>query len=131
MNRNGFELSDKQLKILIFFCVSLFLIYIIYVEFKRSNMNSSKDYLSSVINEEYQGIVSYKDYDKSNHNNPTLYFKDKKQVIINGDFWAQIKTGDSLVKRKGETIISVYRNNHKFILDNKDFINKLKKINNY
>lgn len=90
-------------------------------------MDSKEDSLIYVLNEEYQGIVSCKGYDKSNRNNPKLYFKDSKVVAINGEFWSLIKKEDSLVKKKGETIITVFRNNTKFILDNKDIINALSK----
>jgi hypothetical protein len=55
-----------------------------------------------------------------------IYLRNKTKIAVFGEFWSQIKIGDSLVKKKGETIITVYRNNVKFTLDNKDVINGLK-----
>lgn len=127
MDNQGFEFSNRQISMLLTLCVSLFLIYIIYVEITRIDMDNSKNASIYFMNLEYEGKVFYKDYDKSNHNNPTLYFKDKTQVTINSNFWIKINKGDSLVKKKGETIITVYRNNEKFILDNKVIIDSLKK----
>lgn len=128
MKNEGFEFSKKQLKILLTICVFLVLLYIIYVEiFRTTSMDSKENSLNYITNEQYMGTVYYKDYDKSNHNNPTLYFKDKTEIIINSEFWSKIEIGDSILKKKGETIITVYRNNEKFILDNQEIINGLKK----
>jgi hypothetical protein len=127
MKNEGFEISNGCLKILLAIGVFLVFTYIIYVQiFRSTRINSNEDSLIYVLNEEYQGTVSYKEYDKSNHNNPTLYFKDSTEVTINGEFWSIIKKDDSLIKKKGETIITVYRNNVKFILDNKVIISSLK-----
>jgi len=126
MKNEGFEISNRYLKILLTIGVFLVFTYIIYVQiFRSTRIDSKEDSLIYVLNEEYHGIVSYKDYDKNNHNNPTLYFKDSTEVTINGEFWSQIKIGDSLEKKKGETIITVYRNNMKFTLENTDIINSL------
>lgn len=128
MKNKSFELSEKNLKMLLTVVVFLILTYVFYVQiFRTTRMDSKEDSLIYVLNEEYQGIVSYKNYDKSNHNNPILYFKNRTEITINGEFWSKIKKGDSLIKKKGETIITVYRNNMKFTLDNKDIINGLKK----
>lgn len=69
--------------------------------------------------------MACKDYNKENHNNPTIYFTNGSS-IINGDFWANIKENDSLVKNKNELFIMVYRGNDKFILDYKPILEELK-----
>lgn len=128
MKNEGFELSTKQLKILLTICVFCVLAYIVYTEIFRTKTTSTEnDFLKYVKSEDYAGVVYYKDYDKNNHNNPTLYFKNKSQITINGEFWSKIKVGDSLVKKKGETIITIFRNREKITLDNKDILSNLKK----
>lgn len=127
MKNEGFELSSKQLKIIFSTCKFFVLFYIVYKVFFQTNIKTKNDLLEYVKNENYEGVVYYKDYDKDNHNNPTLYFKNKSQITINGEFWSKIKVGDSLEKKRGETIITVYRNDKKFTLDNKNIVNSLKK----
>jgi hypothetical protein len=55
-----------------------------------------------------------------------IYLRNITKIVVMGEFWSEIRIGDSLVKKKGETIITVYRNNVKFILDNKVIISSLK-----
>ena len=56
-----------------------------------------------------------------------IYLSNNRKFAVFGQFWAEIKIGDSLVKKKGETIITVYRNKEKLVLDNKDVMNSWKK----
>ena len=123
MINEAFELSNKQLKYLLNIFIGIFALFLlvkfVVLDSGKDRINTS---LKNILDESYHGIVIFKDYDKSNHNNPTLYFKDKSQISVFGEFWSKIKRRDSLVKKKGETIITVYRNEEKFILDNKDVI---------
>jgi hypothetical protein len=119
----SFELSNKQLKYLLNIIVGIFALFLL-IRFVALDSNEDRinNSLENILDEGYQGVVVLKDYDESNHNNPTLYFKDKSQIAINGEFWSKIEKGDFLVKKSGETIITVYRSREKFILDNKDVI---------
>nr|WP_294926418.1 hypothetical protein [uncultured Flavobacterium sp.] len=123
MKNEAFELSNMQLKYLLNIVIGIFALFLlvkfVILDSEKDRINIS---LKNILDESYHGIVVFKDYDKNNHNNPTLYLKDKFQISITGEFWSKIKRGDSLVKKKGETIITVYRNKEKFILDNKDVI---------
>lgn len=56
-----------------------------------------------------------------------IYLNNCTKVSIFGEFWSKIRIGDSLEKKRGETIITVYRNNEKFTLDNKEILDKFKK----
>jgi hypothetical protein len=56
-----------------------------------------------------------------------IYLKNETKFAVFGEFWSKIEIGDSIVKKKGETIITVYRNNEKFTLDNQEIINGLEK----
>lgn len=128
MNIEGFELSSKQLKIILNIVTTIFAIAFI---FKFLILNKDEELLEvslkNIQEENFQGFVIDKDCDKDNHNSPTIYFKDQNKIAIFGEFWSKIKVGDSLVKKRGETIITVYRNDKKFTLDNKNIINSLKK----
>lgn len=123
MKKEGLELSNKQLKNILSVLVAIFAIFLL-IRFVVMDRNEDRLIINikNIKEQNYYGVVVYKDYDKSNHNNPTLYFTDQTQIGIAGKFWSKIEKGDSLVKKKGETIITVYRNKEKFVLDNKDLI---------
>jgi len=128
MKNEGFEISIKQLKVFLSIgtiMLAFFLVYKFVVISSREQL--LYDSLKNIREENFQGFVIDKNYDKNNHNSPMIYLRDKTKIAVFGEFWSQIKIGDSLEKKKGETIITVYRNNVKFILDNKDVINDLKK----
>ena len=128
MKNEGFEISIKQLKVILSIgtiILAFFLVYKFVVISSREQLLD--DSLRNIREENFQGFVIDKNYDKNNHNSPMIYLRDKTKISVFGEFWSQIKVGDSLEKKKGETIISVYRDDVKFTLDNKDVINDLKK----
>ncbi|MCH4828451.1 hypothetical protein [Flavobacterium columnare] len=133
MKNDGFEFSNdflkKALGIIVFSFGVFMIIWSLFFKNKKSlHENSYNLSLESIYNSNYKGVVDYKDYNKTNHNNPTLYFSNGNS-IINGDFWSIIKKGDSLVKNRNELFITVYRGNDKFILDYKPILEELKKNN--
>jgi hypothetical protein len=105
--------------------VAFFLIYKFIIVSSREKLLDVS--LENIREENFQGFVIDKNYDKNNHNSPMIYLRNKTKIAVFGEFWSEIKIGDSLEKKKGETIITVYRNNVKFTLDNKDIINSLKR----
>ena len=128
MKNEGFEISIKQLKVILSIgtiILAFFLVYKFVVISSREQLLD--DSLRNIREENFQGFVIDKNYDKNNHNSPMIYLRNKTKIAVFGEFWSQIKVGDSLEKKKGETIISVYRDDVKFTLDNKDVINDLKK----
>ena len=128
MKNEGFEISIKQLKVILSIgtiILAFFLVYKFVVISSREQLLD--DSLRNIREENFQGFVIDKNYDKNNHNSPMIYLRDKTKIAVFGEFWSKIKVGDSLEKKKGETIISVYRDDVKFTLDNKDVINDLKK----
>lgn len=123
MKNEGFEISIKQLKVILSIgtiILAFFLVYKFVVISSREQLLD--DSLRNIREENFQGFVIDKNYDKNNHNSPMIYLRDKTKIAVFGEFWSQIKVGDSLEKKKGETIISVYRDDVKFTLDNKDVI---------
>lgn len=128
MKNEGFEISIKQLKVILkigTIILAFFLIYKFVVISSREQLLDCS--LKNISQENFHGFVIDKNYDKNNHNSPMIYLRNKTKIVVMGEFWSEIRIGDSLVKKKGETIITVYRNNVKFILDNKDIINSLNK----
>ncbi|SHM96788.1 hypothetical protein [Flavobacterium chilense] len=83
--------------------------------------------IKNIKEQEFQGVVVDKQFEKFNHNASMIYLNNNTKVAIFGEFWPKINIGDSVVKRKGETIWTVYREKQKFILDTKDALDKFKK----
>lgn len=128
MINEGFEISIKQLKVILSvgtISLAIFLVYkFVFMSSREQLLDGS---LRNIREDNFQGFVIDKNYDKNNHNSPMIYLRNKTKIAVFGEFWSQIKIGDSLEKKKGETIITVYRNNLKFILDNKAIIDSFKK----
>ncbi|MBO9584027.1 MAG: hypothetical protein J7574_07700 [Flavobacterium sp.] len=128
MKKEGFELSNTQLKKIVnamVFIVAIFLIVrSIIFDTDEERYNSS---LRNIKEEKFQGIVIDKVFEKYNHNSSMIYLNDETKFAVFGQFWPRIKIGDSIVKKEGETFFTVYRNNEKFILDNKEVLDGWKK----
>ncbi|WP_128414791.1 hypothetical protein [Flavobacterium sp. Root186] len=126
MKKESFKFSVKQLKIALNVGVAIFAIFFLsdhlYTDKKRYN-----DGLKNIQEENFQGLVIDKGFEKYNHNAAMIYLNNDTKFSVFGQFWPKIMIGDSIVKKRGETIITVYRNNKKFILDNKDILESWKK----
>jgi co-chaperonin GroES (HSP10) len=122
------ELSDKQLKNILNISISLFAVFLFVKSFIiDTNRSKYERSLKNIREQSFEGIVIDKGFEKFNHNASMIYLSNNRKFAVFGQFWAEIKIGDSLVKKKGETIITVYRNKEKFVLDNKDVMNSWKK----
>ena len=122
------ELSNKQLKNILNISISLFAVFIFVKSFiMDTNRSKYERSLKNIREQSFEGIVIDKGFEKFNHNAAMIYLSNNRKFAVFGEFWAEIKIGDSLVKKKGETIITVYRNKEKLVLDNKDVMNSWKK----
>jgi len=122
------ELSNKQLKNILNISISLFAVFLFVKSFIiDTNRSKYERSLKNIREQSFEGIVIDKGFEKFNHNASMIYLSNNRKFAVFGQFWAEIKIGDSLVKKKGETIITVYRNKEKFVLDNKDVMNSWKK----
>lgn len=83
--------------------------------------------LKNIQEQQFQGVVIDKKFEKFNHNASMIYLNNNIKVAIFGEFWPKVNIGDSVVKKKGETFWTIYRNNQKFTLENKDILDKFKK----
>ncbi len=101
MKNEGFEISIKQLKVILSIgtiILAFFLVYKFVVISSREQLLD--DSLRNIREENFQGFVIDKNYDKNNHNSPMIYLRDKTKIAVFGEFWSQIKVGDSLEKKK-------------------------------
>jgi hypothetical protein len=122
------ELSNKQLKNILNISILLFAVFLFARSFLiDTDKKRFEDSIRNIEEENFQGRVIGKGFEKFNHNASMIYLSNKMKFAVFGQFWTEIKIGDSVVKKKGETIITVYRNNEKLILDNKEIINSFKK----
>ncbi|KJD31014.1 hypothetical protein PK35_16880 [Tamlana nanhaiensis] len=104
--------------ILILFCVVLY---------NTSDKQLTLERFERAFNSSFFGVVINKDYDRSNHNTPMLYFNTENSTSISSEFWVEIKIGDSISKSKGSYLIYVHRKDSIFTLDNEKIIRKIMK----
>ena len=97
---------DKQTKksITIFFLI--FGIFIAFI-FIREYFYGYDESVKSILNEQYNVKVDSVYINKEEHNFPYVAYSNGKKQILEFEY----KTGDSLVKKKGDSIEYVYRNN--------------------
>jgi len=128
MKKEGFKLSNKQLKKIVNIMVITFAFFFVVRSFifdtDEERYNSS---LRNIKEEKFQGIVIDKAFEKYNHNASMIYLNNETKFAVFGQFWSRIKIGDSIVKKEGETFFRVYRNNEKIILDTKEILDTWKK----
>ncbi|WP_156305406.1 hypothetical protein [Sphingobacterium endophyticum] len=76
------------------------------------------------IENSYNGIIERRFVDKSNHNSSMVKFKDGSEKGIHPYFWGKMQVGDSISKVKGDSVIQVFRNGEKIILEIAPFYEK-------
>lgn len=122
------EILKKNKKIILNFTIALFaLLLFIKSFFIETDQKRFEGGLKNIKEQQFQGIIIDKKFEKFNHNASMIYLNNNTKVAIFGQFWSKVSIGDSVVKKKGETIWTIYRNNQKFTLDNKDILDKFKK----
>ncbi|WP_353102342.1 hypothetical protein [Myroides odoratus] len=73
---------------------------------------------SGMITKELSGVIKEKKIDNSDHNNSILIFTNQTEIKgINGYFWGKLQVGDSISKVKGDSVIQVFRNGEKIVLE--------------
>lgn len=122
------ELSSKQWKIILNIGIIIFVVFLFVKSFIMDTSSSRYEKaLKNIQEQSFQGIVIDKGFEKFNHNAAMIYLSNETKFSPFGQIWAKIIIGDSIVKKKGETIITVYRNNKKMILDNKEILDSWKR----
>lgn len=128
MKSEGFELTNEQWKIILNIGITIFAVFLFVKSFIMDTDRSKYERsLKSIQEQSFEGIVIDKGFEKFNHNAAMIYLSNETKFSPFGQFWPKIKIGDSIVKKKGQTIITVYRNTEKIILDNKEILDSWKK----
>ncbi|MFH6994227.1 hypothetical protein [Flavobacterium sp. FlaQc-48] len=126
--KKALELSNKQWKIILNIGITIFAVFLFVKSFTIDTDRSKYERsLKNIQEQSFEGIVIDKGFEKFNHNAAMIYLSNETKFSPFGQFWPKIKIGDSIVKKKGETVITVYRNNEKFMLDNKEILESWKK----
>ncbi|MFH6999803.1 hypothetical protein ACHRVZ_17910 [Flavobacterium sp. FlaQc-57] len=128
MKNESFNVSNKKWKIILNIGIIIFAVFFFMKSFIMDTSRSRyKKALKNIQEQSFQGIVVDKGFEKFNHNAAMIYLSNKTKFSPFGQFWPKIKIGDSIVKKKGQTIITVYRNTEKIILDNKEILDSWEK----
>lgn len=99
--------------------------------FKKDTKYYLKKGYSGLIENSFTGIIKTKEVDHDNHNNTVLVFSNGNKLEgLNGYFWRKMQIGDSISKIKGDSIIQVFRNGDKIILEITPFYESLIEIQN-
>jgi len=102
--------------------ICLFLVFkFIY---KKDIISMMKENYNLEIEDSYNGKIERRYYDKFNHNASMIEFVDNKSRGIHPYFWGKMQVGDSISKVKGDSIILVFRNGEKIILEIAPFYEK-------
>lgn len=92
MKNEGFELSIKQLKVILSIGTIMLAIFLVYKFVVISSGEQLLDVsLKNIRQENFQGFVVDKNYDRNNHNSPMIYLRNKTKIAVFGEFWSQIK----------------------------------------
>ena len=102
--------------------IILFLIYRFVLQ-KDLITTMQKNYQIE-IEDSYNGLIERKFVDKKNHNSSMVEFIDGIERGLHPYFWGKIQVGDSISKVKGDSIIQVFRNGEKIILEIAPFYEK-------
>lgn len=127
MKSEGFEVTNEQWKIILNIGITIFAVFLFVKSFIMDTDRSKyENSLKNIQEQSFEGIVIDKGFEKINHNAAMIYLSNEIKFSSFGQFWPKINIGDSVVKKKGETFITVYRNKEKFTLENKDVLEYMK-----
>lgn len=111
--------KKKEEGSLLFIILAIFgIATLIYFQvYKKDSLYYLKKNYALAIDENYNGVIEKKYVSKENHNSPTVKFSKGKAMGITGNFWGKMQVGDSISKVKGDSVIQVFRNGDKIILE--------------
>lgn len=104
--------------------LGLMIIGFYFVISKKSVLNILNENFKFNIEDQYNGIIIKKYADKVNHNSSMVEFSDGTNRGIHPYFWGKMEVGDSISKVKGDSIIQVFRNDEKILIEIAPFYRK-------
>lgn len=99
-------------------------VLIYFQVYKKDKLFYLREALTSNIEQSYNGVIEKKYVDKMNHNSPMIKFTNGKSIGVNGFFRGKMQVGDSISKVRGDSVIQVFRNREKIILEIAPFYEK-------
>lgn len=99
-------------------------VLIYFQVYKKDKLFYLREAFTSNIEQSYNGVIEKKYVDKMNHNSPMIKFTSGKSIGVNGFFCGKMQVGDSISKVKGDSVIQVFRNREKIILEIAPFYEK-------
>ncbi|MDM1046594.1 hypothetical protein HX004_17390 [Myroides sp. 1354] len=109
---------EENKKIMLFVLMVGFFVFTIYLVISKKNVLSvlQENYHREII-DSYQGSINGKYIDKENHNSTMIIFRNGRNRAIHPYFWDKVQVGDSISKMTGDSLIQVFRNGEKIILE--------------
>ncbi|OCX51896.1 hypothetical protein BEL04_17995 [Mucilaginibacter sp. PPCGB 2223] len=105
---------DTAVRIIGFIAAIVMMIYLIW--FTPSHDEMYKRWLKEIANESFQGEVDMMYVDKGNHNAHWLIINRDSVRGYPAELEHRIEIGDSLIKKRNETILTVRKKNGKMII---------------
>jgi hypothetical protein len=119
-------LKDKENIFKLVILAILVVAILFWADYLSGNKDFYKRALENRQKELYSGVVIEKYIDSSQHGTPMLKFKSSTSIPLENSFWNEIEIGDSIVKIKGQAIITVYKEGKvKRIFDYNEYFNEL------
>ncbi|MDO5979398.1 hypothetical protein [Flavivirga spongiicola] len=112
----GFLTKEKYLRVLCFVIGVIFLGFMI-----RKTMTSQKNIkqvsLNDVLVENFMGVIKEKIIEIDNHHRAYVLFKNEKKINLTNELYEDLEVGDSIIKRKNDLFVIVFRNDIIYKLD--------------
>lgn len=119
MSKNNMEKNKKEegsIWFLIFFSIGIAALLYFQV-YKKDVLYYLKNNFRFELEDSYKGTIKEKYVEKMNHNSPMIRFTDGTSIAMNGYFWGKLQVGDSISKVKGDSVIQVFRNGEKIVVE--------------
>lgn len=107
----------------------LLIVAVIWIVSSKRNNDGWDSVIKVMENDEYCGKVTQKIIDKQNHNTPIIVLSTDKKISLYGNQWDLISIGDSISKKLNTTIIEVFKKDTLLKINQKEYIENLKKKN--
>lgn len=85
--------------------------------YKKDALYYLKNNFRFELEDSYRGTIKEKYVEKMNHNSRMIRFTNGTSIGMNGYFWSDVKIADSISKVKGDSVIQVFRNGEKIVLE--------------
>lgn len=114
MTKNKKEEGSIWFMVVFLVGIALLLYFQVY---KKDKLYYLEEALKINMEQTYQGVIQEKYVEKMNHNSRMIRFTDGTSIGVNGFFRGKMQVGDSISKVKGDSVIQVFRNGEKTVLE--------------